>query len=698
MELKIRLPFVPRAKTSASANARKQGEGARIVQTFALAGTLFLIPLGISAYNYVETALKDIAFADAERVGMDYLRPAQEVLGLMQRHAALSRAALAGETQSAARLAETASAIRVAMEGVERADQSHQGSLGVMDAWKKIKKDWGQLASRGQTMTEADNVAAHEKLAQDVTSFIQDVGDKSNLILDPDLDTYYLMDITVLRLPHLSDAMGRAVSIGVAGAATKSLTPEQKLGLGVFAQLEDREGIQQSLDRAFKATPALREKLETPAAEALKAVEALQNSVRKLFLQGEVAVTGAQGWLQLADPLLGAHLPFAAAAETELDNLLLARINKLQRSLYINLSIIAVAATLAIALLVVLARRSAKQVQQVADENERNQAAVMRFMTELADVADGNLKTKVTVTEEITGTIADMVNHTIEQLGQLVVRINQAAEQVASSSAEARTVAEQNLSVTEQQASEVQNSSETVGLMARSILEVSSSATRSADVARKSIATAEQGTVAVKHTIQGMNGLREQIQETAKRIKRLGESSQEIGEIVNLLSEITEQTNVLALNAAIQAAAAGEAGKGFSVVAEEVQRLAERSAEATRQIGAIINTIQTDTKDTISAMEKSTQSVVDGARLSDDAGCALGEIERVTLELAELIQNIAVTSQQQSEVAGEVGNKMRRVLDLTDNARVGTKKTASSVNHLSELAEQLKVSVAGFKV
>jgi twitching motility protein PilJ len=167
---------------------------------------------------------------------------------------------------------------------------------------------------------------------------------------------------------------------------------------------------------------------------------------------------------------------------------------------------------------------------------------------------------------------------------------------------------------------------------------------------------------------------------------------------VNLLSEITEQTNVLALNAAIQAASAGEAGKGFSVVAEEVQRLAERSAEATRQIGAIINTIQTDTKDTISAMEKSTQSVVDGARLSDDAGRALGEIERVTLELAELIQGIAVTSQQQSEVAGEVGDKMRRVLDLTGDARDGTKQTANSVGHLSALAEQLKVSVAGFKV
>jgi len=247
MEMRIRLPFSSRtAGSSARAAAKKQGQGARIAQTFALAGALFLIPLGLSAFNYVQTALKDIAFADNERVGIDYLRPAQEALGLLQRHAALSRAALAGETQSAARLAETVAAIRVAMESVEQADTAHQGKLGVIDTWKKIRKDWGVLSARGQTMSDADNSTAHDKLSQAITSFIQDVGDKSQLILDPDLDSYYLMDITVLRLPHLSDAMGKAVSVGVAGATAKMLNAEQRLALGVFAQMEDREGIQQA--------------------------------------------------------------------------------------------------------------------------------------------------------------------------------------------------------------------------------------------------------------------------------------------------------------------------------------------------------------------------------------------------------------------------------------------------------------------
>jgi len=705
MELKIRLPFMSSNRTGgtqpssgSSAAAKKKGQGSRIVQTFALAGLLFLIPLSISAFNYVRTALKDIAFAEAERIGIDYLRPAQETLGLLQRHATLSRALIAGDTQVMGRLRETSVSIRAAMDKVDGADQKNAGALGVADSWSKIKQAWGKLTARGQALSDAESVAVHQQLVEDVTRFIQDVGDRSNLILDPDLDSYYLMDLTILRLPHLSGTTGRALSTGVLGAASKSLTFEQRLELAIFAEPSERDGILDSLGRAYKANDALRGKLDATAQQAIKAIEELQEAVRKNYLQGEAVGIDLTRWIEIADPVATAMLPFAAAAQSRLDDLLVARIDRLEQSLYIQLSVIAVATTLALGLLIFLARRSAAQVQGVADENERNQAAVMRFMHELAEVADGNLKTKISVTQDITGTIADMVNSTVEELRRLVVRINQAAVQVASSSTEARQVAEGTLSVTEQQAQEVRGSAETVTHLATSIQEVSSSATRSADVARRSISTAEQGTAAVKHTIEGMNGLREQIQETSKRIKRLGESSQEIGEIVNLLSDLTEQTNVLALNAAIQAAAAGEAGKGFSVVAEEVQRLAERSAEATRQIGSIINTIQTDTKDTISAMERSTQGVVDGARLSDDAGRALGEIEIVTGELAELIQGIAVTSQQQSEVAGGVAQNMHRVLGLTDESSQATKRTASSVGRLSELAEELKVSVAGFKV
>jgi twitching motility protein PilJ len=234
--------------------------------------------------------------------------------------------------------------------------------------------------------------------------------------------------------------------------------------------------------------------------------------------------------------------------------------------------------------------------------------------------------------------------------------------------------------------------------MARSMNEVSGNATESAQVARQSLAAAEKGTTAVQDSIKGMNEIRNQIQETSKRIKRLGESSQEIGEIVELISDITEQTNVLALNAAIQAASAGDAGRGFTVVAEEVQRLAERSAEATKQISAIVKTIQTDTQDAVSAMEQSTRGVVDGAKLSDAAGQALAEIGDVSRNLSDLIENISASTQGQANSATKVARLMQDILRVNEQTTVGTQRTADAVDELTALASELKGSVAGFKV
>ena len=254
------------------------------------------------------------------------------------------------------------------------------------------------------------------------------------------------------------------------------------------------------------------------------------------------------------------------------------------------------------------------------------------------------------------------------------------------------------LEATQKQKIEIQNAEESVQLMTKSIQEVDASALQSANVARRTLTATEQGSRAVLNTISGMDGIREQIQETSKRIKRLGESSQEIGEIVDLISDITEQTNVLALNAAIQAASAGEAGHGFSVVAEEVQRLAERSAEATKQISALVKTIQSDTHDAVVAMEKSTLGVVEGAKLSEDAGQSLKEIEEVSNELARLINSISVSTQVQTDMASEVTTMMREILQITGQTTEGTRLTANSVAQMTSLASDLKGSVSGFKL
>lgn len=341
------------------------------------------------------------------------------------------------------------------------------------------------------------------------------------------------------------------------------------------------------------------------------------------------------------------------------------------------------------------AERSREEAKR---EKDMTQQAILRLMNEMGDLADGDLTVRATVSEDITGAIADSVNYTIEELSVLVKRINDAASRVAEASETAQRISTQLLTAAERQSREVTESGQSVLAMAQSMNMVSQQATRSAQVARQSLAAAQNGSTAVSNSIRGMNDIREQIQETSKRIKRLGESSQEIGEIVELISDITEQTNVLALNAAIQAASAGEAGRGFTVVAEEVQRLAERSAEATKQIAAIVRTIQTDTQDAVAAMENSTRGVVEGARLSDAAGQALDEISTVSAELAQLIEHISSSAQVQAEQATRVAQGMQGILRITEQTTVGTKQTAVSIGQLADLAAELKGSVAGFKV
>jgi twitching motility protein PilJ len=342
--------------------------------------------------------------------------------------------------------------------------------------------------------------------------------------------------------------------------------------------------------------------------------------------------------------------------------------------------------------------RAQQQEEQARAANAQNQAAILRLMNELQEVADGDLTVQATVSEDITGAIADSVNYTVEELRGLVGRVTATAEQVTAASTQAQGISTALLSASQQQAREIRDTSATVLQMASEITGVSKSAAETADVARQSVAAARQGAAAVQDAIAGMNEIREQIQETAKRIKRLGESSQQIGEITELISDITEQTNVLALNAAIQAASAGEAGRGFSVVAEEVQRLAERSAGNARQIGALVRTIQADTQDAVAAMERSTRGVVEGARRSDAAGAALEDIERVSHQLAELIEGMSRATGTQAASASGVAQHIGHILQATEQAQAGTQQTAESVRQLAELARQLKDSVSRFRI
>jgi twitching motility protein PilJ len=339
-----------------------------------------------------------------------------------------------------------------------------------------------------------------------------------------------------------------------------------------------------------------------------------------------------------------------------------------------------------------------ERARQIQQDNERNQTAILRLLDELGDLAEGDLTVNATVSEDFTGAIADSVNFAIDQLRQLVLMINSTADQVSQSSKQTQMNVVGLAEASEHQAQEIAGVSAAINEMTLSIDWVSTNATESAAVAQRSVVIAYNGADVVQRSIEGMNVIREQIQETSKRIKRLGESSQEIGDIISLINDIADQTNILALNAAIQASMAGEAGRGFAVVADEVQRLAERSANATKQIESLVKTIQADTNAAVMSMESTTFEVVRGARLAKDAGTALEEVQNVSNTLAELIQNISDTAQQQADSAGNISNTMNIIQDITSQTSSGTMATARSVGELSQMAAALQESVTGFKL
>jgi len=498
-----------------------------------------------------------------------------------------------------------------------------------------------------------------------------------------------------LREVVLASTMARRVTEIRAGGAAASLAGQSLTrDAGVFGQV--LTGLRQG-DEALNV-----QRLGNPAAlaalnqantlwvEMKKDLDAILASSQNLFRAQSSATaltTGSNKLLSDSENLFRAFTAFGSLRDTSvLGNIWVSILSGL-------------AALLAIAgLLFSLNRAQRRRFETTMELNNRNQEAIMRLLDEMGSLAEGDLTVKATVTEDMTGAIADSINFAVEQLRSLVQTITDTSVQVASSAQETQATAMHLAEAAEHQAQEISSASDRINEIAASINQVTKNSAESADVAQRSVQIATKGAGVVRETIAGMDSIRDQIQETSKRIKRLGESSQEIGSIVELINDISEQTNILALNAAIQAASAGEAGRGFAVVADEVQRLAERASNATKRIETLVQTIQSDTNEAVSSMEQTTSEVVAGARLAEDAGTALGEIENVSTNLAALIEGISSASQQQSAAATGITATMNTIQSITAQTSQGANQTAESIGNLAQLAADLRRSVADFKL
>jgi len=599
---------------------------------------------------------------------------------------------------------------RDATNGQEEAFGELESVLGQMDA------SWGRLQQSGGELP-ADVV---ESFGATLTSILGEsktiTGDKETIIF-----LHQVVNTLNERLPQLQDEHtqvvemlldSRAPADQVAVAQAQSWRAE-RIGRNIDKMLAGGADAEAAADQFNRDANLFGRVLEgmkkgdsalgigrVTDGEALQSLqritgqfEFVSNSVQEIFNATPALFRSRQAADKILDQ--SPNLLVAGASLTDAINALPSN-RTFTNGLALFFAIVAAIALAAIGVQVYQTTR--KNLQDTASANEKNQQAILRLLDEIEGLGDGDLTAEATVTEDFTGAIADAINFAILQLRELVARIQDTAESVSAAASETRSTALQLADSSEHQAQEITGVSAAINEMAISIDQVSANAAESASVADRSVSIATNGANVVQSNIKGMDTIREQIQDTSKRIKRLGESSQEIGDIVSLISDIADQTNILALNAAIQAAMAGDAGRGFAVVADEVQRLAERSANAAKQVAGLVKTIQTDTNEAVSSMEQTTSEVVKGAQLAHDAGRALGEIQNVSTTLAELIQDISTAARHQATTASQISATMNIIQDITSQTTLGSQTTADSVGVLAENAIELREFVADFKL
>lgn len=565
---------------------------------------------------------------------------------------------------------------------------------GVIDSWTNVERNAGLVVDSTEEMLTIQEDADGFRLASPELQAMMDEVLGLMVEADEPAQQVYFASLQLTYSERMAARLQEALQ-GNVGSATAAndfakWTQAFRGALDVMRGEAEDEAVQQVKDEAAQA---LLEEVDAVFTAHEDNVEAIMDGISRFFQVREAAgqiFDESQNLLEALDELADAH---RVRGET---GLYTTQNGYITGSIVIGLLIL-----LGVLMLLDSRKRTQEATRRQAEADEQTQSqnmAVLQLLDDIEPLQDGDLTVDASVDEAFTGTIADAINSSIDVLRNLVSTINDASSQVSSAAQVSQETTTALAEASNQQAQDIASATQSITRMAQSMQDVSSDAGRSAEVASNSVDIAHKGSETVRDTIGGMNSIREQIQDTSKRLKRLGESSQEIGDIVGLINDIADQTNILALNAAIQASSAGEAGRGFAVVADEVQRLAERSTNATRQIENLVTAIQADTNEAVISMEQTTSEVVAGAQRAEDAGEALDEIEKVSSELAQLIAKISKTASQHAEGAAKISTSMTVIEDVTRKTSEGATDTAESIGNLVGMADNLKQQVSGFRL
>ncbi len=717
----------------------------KVWQKLAAIAVVMGLMIPVLLYLAVSSRNSDIAFARQEAFGVQYLRALGPVYAKLPEHRGRMNALLSGDASQRAPLTALAVELESAFEALSVADRQLGSALQTTESFNALRQGWSEIKGGEQRLSAARSFELHTALIARAAALIEDVGDSSNIRLDPIRDTYYLGEIVLIWGPKAIEDRGQLRGRSAGIVASGRVGPEEQ---GVLSLLVNNVGSSTApIDRALKIiiedNPSYAARLNPLVARSADSTRGFVQLVQNRVLRAApTPTTGNAELFQAGNAAVDSQVAINNELLTLLDAELTERISSLSRARNIILGASILSILFAAFMVSLLSGTITRQIAaigelfqkfgagdakaraavysndelgataksinsvldntvallQTRDERDRIQGNIMKLLDEISGLAEGDLTREAEVTADITGAMADAFNTVTAQLRRVITDVQDTTLQVSSASAEIQTTTEHLAGGSEQQSMQIVDTSAAVDEIALSIQQVSENAAQAALVSEQALANSRQGATAVARTVDGMNAIRQQVQESAKRIKRLGESSQEIGEIVQLIGDIADRTSILALNASIQAAMAGEAGRGFAVVAEEVERLAVRSADATKKIASLIRTVQSETNEAVRAMEDTTREVVAGSNVANDAGQALVQIENVSQRLTELIQSISLASKQQARGSDSVAKAMGDISETTQQTAAGTKQVAVSIANLTELADNLRESVSRFKL
>jgi twitching motility protein PilJ len=716
----------------------------KIWQKLTIAGLLAAVPVGMVLFLFVQSANQQIARTESEIAGLDYVVPLFRLLERLPQHRSAASAVLNGDSSVEALLPKVEGEVDAAVADVAAVDKRVGRNLGTENSWDSIRVGWQNLKERMRSLTPYESDERHTQLIAQVIRHLRLVGDKTRLTTDPELDTFYIADSVLNQIPWTTEYLGQLASAGSAVAARQAVTaPEEAQIRYLVHQVSNAlVFLDTNYRSAFRYNDNVRKQLETTVNEAMNSAGFLRNLTQKEVLDSPQITVQSRDYLErgsnAVDKLFVLH-DQSVDLMRRMFNARLARLNSQKwAQLGLALGLLFLSGLFALLIqhgITQQIRSMSKTFRQISvgdyearaevysrdelgvmaettnvmlantlsliqsrEERDRIQGSIHKLLDEVSGVAAGDLTKEAEVTAEMTGAIADSFNYMIGELRGIIGAVQNTTWKVNRSAQDVQSTAETLAESSRDQSQRVLTASGSLQSMARSIRQVAERANSAAAVAEHALEGALAGGESVRKTVEGMSGIRVHVQETAKRMKRLGESSQEIGEIVQLISDISDRTSILALNASIQAAMAGETGKGFAVVAEEVERLAERATEATKRITVLIKSVQTETNEAISAMEATTREVVDGSHIASEAGERLTQIEVVSRQISDLVKGISEVARQQAAGSEQVAEAVAEVSHETQTTAAGALQAAADIRQLALMVTDLNHSLARFQL